>query len=100
MDLGKKILCLLAIFCILGSCIAAVSTADTDGYCLDVSHDGHNGTIIPPDVNHNEEKCLNENANATNESVYVLASGECAVIANNSAVAAAHSNLPATGNSS
>ena len=26
MEFGKKILCLLAIFCILGSCIAAVST--------------------------------------------------------------------------
>ena len=32
MDLGKKFLCLLAIFCILGSCIAAVSAADSEGY--------------------------------------------------------------------
>ena len=51
-------------------------------YYLDGSEDGHNGTIIPPDINHNEAAMMNA-TNATNHTA--------------NASTAAH-KLPATGN--
>ena len=58
MEFKSKLFAILAIFCVICSA-CAVSAADNvsddgNGLYLDDSEDGHNGTIIPPDFNHNE----------------------------------------------
>ena len=70
MKLNQKILSILTILAIIGMlCVSSTVTAASDAKYLDDSHDGHDGAIIPPDINHNEAKMLNKtntDVNATN----------------------------------
>ena len=123
MDIAKKILCLLVIFCILGPCLVAVSAEDTDGHYGDDFDGGYagyqyddfdgamaaaeNSTVddgdepaipfIDPDYAHMEPGS-NQTDNATNATPHVPAAGETVTSSTNNTVAAAHSTLPATGN--
>jgi hypothetical protein len=51
----------------LGSTNDGSQQAAGGDYYLDGSEDGHNGTIIPPDAGHNEQKMLNQTAQAAGE---------------------------------
>ena len=63
MKINATILGILAIFCVVLSVCAVSANAnvnhyasDNGNYYLDASHDGHDGLIIPPDINHDEQK--------------------------------------------
>ena len=127
MNIAKKFLCLLAIFCILGSCIAAVSAADdfdggyagyqSDDYMTGDNFDGGYAGYQYDDFDGAYADSLNngtdddfdggyagyrynetlENMSA-NATAHVPAAGEPVSNATNTTVAAAQSTMPATGN--
>ena len=99
MDLIKKFLILLAIFCVIGSAVA-VSAADVGG---DVYSDGTDDgltdkPIIDPDYAHMEpgsNQTDNATDNATGDAAGEPAANETANVTVN---AATSHNMPATGN--